>query len=308
MAMAAQLLYVPITAFTKVSTLLTYLRIFPSRTNKYFCYFFIAYTIPWAIVSFCMALFQCRPIESFWYIYKYPDRKCMNIMVLYYVSGGLNIFSDFLIYLWPAKDLAAVQISLKQRVMLISMFSMGIVICVAGVLRLYYCYVYINSYDILCKLILCAAIVALPWLMQFPGHGSVLYVIISVETSIGICCGCLPSCKPLLSKLAPRIFTSTTNSNNRSARKKASNVDGQPFPFHSLSGGIVKGEEFSIEYDDKSSAGRSMGRKDGLRVQTSTRGQSEWNAETQEGHVWIMLQDQRLTATPAIKVDGPDHA
>jgi hypothetical protein len=76
MALATQLLFVPVTAFTKVSVLLTYLRvyclvyfltqmltvagIFPSVTNKWFCYAMQAFTAAWAMAAFFLSLFQCR--------------------------------------------------------------------------------------------------------------------------------------------------------------------------------------------------------------------------------------------------------
>jgi hypothetical protein len=75
MALATQLLFVPITAFTKVSVLLTYLReycithirmhtlmltgIFPSANNKWFCYAMLAFTTAWALIAFFLSIFQC---------------------------------------------------------------------------------------------------------------------------------------------------------------------------------------------------------------------------------------------------------
>ncbi|KAF2472809.1 uncharacterized protein BDR25DRAFT_200116, partial [Lindgomyces ingoldianus] len=198
MAMATQLLFVPITGFTKVSILLTYLRIFPSNTTRWFCHILLCFTAVWAAVSFFLALFQCRPVQSYWLIAQYPDRKCMNVALLYYITGGLNILSDFLIFLWPAKDLAKIQISTRQKVTLIAMFSLGIIICIAGVCRIWYTSVYLASYDTL-------------W------NGSTLYAIIAIETSIGIVCGCLPACKPLMSKMLPQIFATSHGSNHRSS-------------------------------------------------------------------------------------------
>jgi hypothetical protein len=55
-----------------------------------------------------------------------------------------------LIFLWPAKDLASVQISLRQRITLITMFSLGVIICIAGVFRVWYVSIYIKSWDYLC--------------------------------------------------------------------------------------------------------------------------------------------------------------
>ncbi|KAF2659582.1 hypothetical protein K491DRAFT_565244, partial [Lophiostoma macrostomum CBS 122681] len=196
MAMATQLLFVPITVFTKVSILLTYLRIFPSKSAKNFCYCMLVFTVAWGISSFLAALLQCRPVQSYWLIAAYPDRKCIHIAPLYFITGGFNVLSDFLIFLFPVQDLARIRISLKQRVTLICMFTLGVLICVAGICRIWYTAVFINSYDSL-------------W------NGATLYAIVAIETSIGIMCGCLPACRPLLVKIAPHIFTSTHSSTHK---------------------------------------------------------------------------------------------
>jgi hypothetical protein len=39
---------------------LTFPGIFPSATNKKFCYFMLAFTTVWAFAAFFLALFQCR--------------------------------------------------------------------------------------------------------------------------------------------------------------------------------------------------------------------------------------------------------
>lgn len=181
----------------------------------------------------------CRPIQSYWLPAQYPNRKCIDIAALYYTTGILNVVSDFLIFLWPARDLAQIKISLKQRVTLITMFTLGILICVAGICRLWYTSVYITEYDAL-------------W------NGSTLYVIVAIETSTGIVCGCLPACKPLMTKIAPRIFKSTHSSARPSTHKKASKMDGQSFPFQTLSGGgIVKVMSVDVDYHDAESRAQS---------------------------------------------------
>ncbi|KAF2014143.1 hypothetical protein BU24DRAFT_462955 [Aaosphaeria arxii CBS 175.79] len=279
-AMATQLLFIPITALTKVSILLTYLRIFPSTTNKYFCYCMFAFTAIWSLISFFLALFQCKPIEAYWLLAKYPNRECIDIAPLFYTTGGLNILSDFLIFLWPAKDLAKIRISLKQRVTLIIMFTLGVIICVAGVCRLWYTSIYIHSYDS-------------SW------HGSTLYVIVAIETSIGIICGCIPACKPLMSKIAPRIFNSTHSSTHRSTHKKGSKFAGQSFPFQSLNGGIVVKEGYSVEYDDARS--QYQGRHTTTQVTTMAKDADAISADSQE---WIMLQDNPQDALAKVQSKG----
>ncbi|KAF2732919.1 hypothetical protein EJ04DRAFT_496088 [Polyplosphaeria fusca] len=270
MAMATQLLFVCITAFTKVSVLLTYLRIFPSQKNKYFCYAMMVFTTAWAITTFLLFLLQCEqvPVQSYWFMTAYPERKCVSIGPIYYVTGALNVFSDFLIFLWPAKDLAKIQISLKQRIILILMFTIGILVCVAGCFRIWYTWIFINTYDAL-------------W------HGCTLYVIIAIETSLGIICGCLPACKPLMSKLVPLIFTSTHSSTHRSI--KTPKLGGQSFPFQSLGGGIRKEEGFSVEYCDAGST--FEGHVTTTTNVECTRGRDEEDARSASSEEWIMLRD-----------------
>ncbi|PSN71300.1 hypothetical protein BS50DRAFT_584806 [Corynespora cassiicola Philippines] len=229
-AMSTQLNFVVITAFMKTSVLLTYLRIFISRQNKWFCYIMLSFTTVWALTSFFIALFQCTPVQSYWYIAEYPDRECIDVAPIYYVTGVLNIASDFLIFLWPARDLAKIHISFRQRVTLIIMFSLGVLICVAGVCRIWWTSIYMESYDTL-------------W------NGSTLYVIIAIETSFGICCGSLPACKPIMSKAFPRVFASTQHTSYPLSRKKPSKLDGQNFPFETITGGIIKEETYSVEYE-----------------------------------------------------------
>ncbi|KAF2628780.1 hypothetical protein BU25DRAFT_466602, partial [Macroventuria anomochaeta] len=197
MGMATQLLFTAIITLMKVAILLTYLRIFPSRLNKWFCGVMIFYTISLNVACFFITLFQCAPASTYWNIFKYIGRtKCLNIKAIYYFHSAQNTLSDFLIFLWPARDLLNVKVSLRQRVTLICMFSLGVIVCVAGVARLYYTHVYLHSYDVF-------------W------HGAETFIIMSVESSIGIACGCLPGCKPLMNRLFPRYFGSTNNSTNQ---------------------------------------------------------------------------------------------
>jgi hypothetical protein len=168
------------------------------------------------------------------------------------------------IFLWPAKDLAQVRISLKQRVTLIAMFSLGVIICVAGICRIWYTHVYINSYDALYE-------------------GATLYIIVAIETSIGIICGCLPACKPLMSKMLPHVFTSTHGSSHK---KTSTKIPGQPFPFQSLNRGITKEEAFDVQYTQAIDDG---GERGGSIIESRT--EVDGDAVSAGSCEWIMMQD-----------------
>ncbi|KAF2713200.1 hypothetical protein K504DRAFT_517170 [Pleomassaria siparia CBS 279.74] len=239
--------------------------IFPSRTNKYFCYSLLTFISIWAVAVFFISLFQCSPIQAYWQLAQYPDRKCLDMAPLFYVTGGLNTLTDFLIFLWPAKDLAKIRISLKQRVTLIAMFSLGVIICIAGICRIWYTSIYIASYDI-------------------HYEGAVLYIILAIEAGTGIVCGCLPACKPLMTKMMPRTFVSSQESTHKKSMKTG-RFPGQAFPFQSLNGGITKEAGFSVQYDDAHDAGG----KNTSSVDSQAR-MDEDNI-SQGSQDWIMMED-----------------
>ncbi|KAF2639432.1 hypothetical protein P280DRAFT_402478 [Massarina eburnea CBS 473.64] len=272
--MASQLLFVVITVFMKISVLLTYLRIFPSNTNKYFCWTMLVYVFAWGVTCFCIELLQCNPVEAYWLPLKYPNTTCMSEKLIYWITGGFNVLSDFLIFLWPAKDLSKLQVSFKQRFTLIAMFTLGFTVCIAGVCRIWYTSVYLSNWDIL-------------W------HGAGLYIMVTIENSIGIICGCIPSCRPLLSRAFPEIFSSTTHTSDGKSAKTPTEKG-----FTSLSG-------------DARSAARSLGRGDEHAdpmpsmpspVRTASR-RRDPDAISQGSEEWIMLQDR---FTSGEKLMSPD--
>jgi hypothetical protein len=144
------------------------------------------------------------------------------------------------------------------------MFSLGVIICIAGICRIFYTFVFINSYDALYE-------------------GATLYTIVAIETSIGIICGCLPACKPLMSKMLPHIFTSTRGSTQKKTGMK---VSGQPFPFQTLNGGIAKEEAFSMQYTQ---AMNDEGKRVVSGIECKT--EEEGDAVSAGSCEWIMMQD-----------------
>ncbi|KAH7067240.1 hypothetical protein BKA63DRAFT_581953 [Paraphoma chrysanthemicola] len=192
MSMAYQLMFTAVITLMKVAILLTYLKIFPSKLNKWFCRIMIVYTVVLSTIAFFFTLFQCSPVSTYWEIFKYiGTAKCLNIRAIYYFHAAQNTFSDFVIFLWPAKDLWNVKISRRQRITLTCMFSLGVIVCIAGSLRIYYTSVYLESYDVM-------------W------HGAECFIVMSVESGVGVACGCLPGCKPLMNRMFPRIFGNTS--------------------------------------------------------------------------------------------------
>jgi hypothetical protein len=56
----------------------------------------------------------------------------------------------------------------------------------------------------------------------YTGYGATTFIIMSVESGVGVVCGCLPGCKPLMNKLFPRVFGNTSQSSSR--RRPSTNM------------------------------------------------------------------------------------
>ncbi|OCK83484.1 hypothetical protein K432DRAFT_290959, partial [Lepidopterella palustris CBS 459.81] len=203
----------------KLSLCMTYLRIFPSRGNKIFCYGAILYLIGWLISCSIVEIFACRPIYASWDPTA-ADAKCISLRKYYLASGILNSVSDFLVFLWPARSLWQIQLPLKQRLGLIAVFASGCIVCVAGIVRLWYIQVVFTSSD-------------------YNWDGAIVWVATTIEVNVGIICGCLHTVKPLLAVWLPHIFGSSSGSNARNSyhnKGSRSRITGnRAFPFQTLS-------------------------------------------------------------------------
>ncbi|KAF2124781.1 hypothetical protein P153DRAFT_301177 [Dothidotthia symphoricarpi CBS 119687] len=108
----------------RISILLTYLRLFPDRTNRWLCWgLCIAQLIysTWAALSTAL---QCKPIESYWTNQEgriCRDPKTQDIVILI-----LNSTFDFITYIWPVQYLYKLQMPIQTRVELIAAFSIGL--------------------------------------------------------------------------------------------------------------------------------------------------------------------------------------
>lgn len=79
-------------------------------------------------VSFVLATtFQCSPIPYSWKQLddNYPG-SCNNIHIQGWMSAIFNIVIDLIILILPLKELYALQTTLKKKLMVMVMFSLGI--------------------------------------------------------------------------------------------------------------------------------------------------------------------------------------
>ncbi|KAK7527103.1 uncharacterized protein IWZ02DRAFT_497556 [Phyllosticta citriasiana] len=185
-------LFVPSLAITKVSICLSYLRLFPSRTNQCFCWSMIVTQTVWFVAFLVVLASACRPMSAFWKLDKQKD-KCMDLKAILLFQAFFNSVTDFLVFLWPLRIIWRIQLPLHRRIGLVVTFGFGCLGCLAGALRAYILNQYFKSND--------------PFWMT-----AALWCIIGGEGNFGVVCGCLPTLKPIMQRIFPRWFSAGSSS------------------------------------------------------------------------------------------------
>jgi len=121
------MIYITTLALCKISILLFYLRIFPSRAFRIICQTIAAATIVYTIVFLFLTLFQCTPVAYIWEGWQKASKgECRDPAVTAYVSAAINIALDFSILLLPVPWLVKLHVSLKRKLNVLLMFSIGV--------------------------------------------------------------------------------------------------------------------------------------------------------------------------------------
>jgi hypothetical protein len=136
----------------KMAFLLFYLRFATKRFRK-LVYCTMAINIVFTLIILLLYCFQCMPLDAFFNPALHPNVKCVHNSVLAFVPAAFvghlspsccaipNIFSqsiflDVVIVVLPIQSLWAIQVSMRKRLMLISIISLGGVVVMISCVRL----------------------------------------------------------------------------------------------------------------------------------------------------------------------------
>lgn len=112
---------------TKISILAFFLRVFPQQQFRKIIYGVIGICVAYGLSFVLATTFQCNPVPYSW---KQLDStyqgSCNNIHLQGWMSAICNIIIDLIILILPLKELYALQTSLKKKLMVMVMFSLGI--------------------------------------------------------------------------------------------------------------------------------------------------------------------------------------
>ncbi|KAL3420357.1 integral membrane protein [Phlyctema vagabunda] len=123
--------------------------------------------------------FQCTPLAKSW------DRSiegaCINHEVFLYFVTAYHIITDVAIFVLPIKVLIRIKRTPREKVLLYSLFSVGIIAVVIGTIRLYALHLIFSTTD--------------------PIYNTTPIIVWSlVEAALGVLCGSIPAMKPMFSR------------------------------------------------------------------------------------------------------------
>ncbi|TLD19747.1 hypothetical protein PspLS_09334 [Pyricularia sp. CBS 133598] len=171
--------------FTKASFLLQYYRVLATTRSMKRVYMGFLIVVVATCISFTfVAIFACSPISDFWSFE--AKRNCLPNFTIYYAQAGANIGTDVIIFALPLPALLKLRINGPQKLVLLGIFSLGFFATIISILRLTFLD---DSPDV-------------TWSNAISSSWS------TAELSIGLMCASLPSLRPLVGQILPRLASS----------------------------------------------------------------------------------------------------
>jgi hypothetical protein len=195
--------YVIVLGLIKVSIVLFYLELFPTKQFRTYAYLVLVYIIVSSLVIFLLTVFACSPIKAFW------DRdingKCLDVQALAYANSASAIVQDIILLILPLLFIKNLHMQRYRKIAVGLMFTVGTFGCIATFVRLQALLAFKLSLD--------------------PTWDFVPVVIwTELELAAAFVCASLPSIRVLLAKVLPtglKVVFSSGASRSRSRSHSA---------------------------------------------------------------------------------------
>ncbi|KAF1841118.1 uncharacterized protein K460DRAFT_347785 [Cucurbitaria berberidis CBS 394.84] len=170
-------------AFTRISILLSYRRIFTSDCMRISVKIALSICTVWGFAAVVIRLFSCIPINALWDISKKPIAKCFDEKAFFILNAGINIATNLTVAILPIKAIWNLRIPRGQRTVLVANLSIGWFICIVSGIRLQ------------------AFLQAFKHPLDRTFYDSITICWTAIELNLAIACACIPSLKALLKKI-----------------------------------------------------------------------------------------------------------
>ncbi|KAF1831964.1 hypothetical protein BDW02DRAFT_504140 [Decorospora gaudefroyi] len=194
-----EVFYFMAVALTKMSFLCFCLRIFPRVELRRTVYILLAVCLAYGIAFTITCLFNCTPVSYIWTSWDGEHTgRCINFHIFAWAHAGINIVLDVIVLAVPIPELLRLSLSLKKKMFIIMMFSIGIFTTIVSIIRLQSLVQFATSTN--------------PTYDNVPtAYWSVL------EAFLGIFCICMPALRRFLARSFPRCFGSTQQNSDSGA-------------------------------------------------------------------------------------------
>ncbi|OLN87826.1 hypothetical protein CCHL11_00535 [Colletotrichum chlorophyti] len=189
--LAFECIYVTAVMFVKISLLLMYRRIFPSRGFKIAVMILGGLTIAWWIAIVLVCVFQCTPVSKAYM--PWIEGTCIDLKASFIGNAIPNIMTDVAILCLPINQVWKLQVTLAQRLSLCFMFLLGGFVLFASIYR----FTTIMQFEIADTTWTLAT--ACTWCV--------------VECACGVISACLPTLRPLMVKISSQFGSMATKYN-----------------------------------------------------------------------------------------------
>ncbi|CZR51053.1 uncharacterized protein PAC_00928 [Phialocephala subalpina] len=119
----------------KTAFLLFYLR-FAVKGFRVLVFCTMGLNTLFTVITWLVYCFQCIPLDAFFNKAAHPEVKCLDNSILAFVPAAFSILIDIFIVILPIRPLWEIQVSLRKRLTLISIVSLGGIVVVISLVRL----------------------------------------------------------------------------------------------------------------------------------------------------------------------------
>ncbi|KAJ5570470.1 Major facilitator superfamily domain general substrate transporter [Penicillium hispanicum] len=212
---AFTVLYNPALMAVKTSILVFYLTLTRNqKVSRWANYVTLAVVNAAGLALTMVNVFQCRPVSAA-FLSSIPSyAHCTDILTLYLSSSPVNIITDLAILFLPMPILTHMRLPYKQKVILVITFSFGFFVAVVDVIRIAFLQQAATSRSLALKSIHLQNVGG----GDFSWFASLSFMWSVVEVNVSIICGCVPSLKPLVARLMPKLIRDTDDVSYSSPR------------------------------------------------------------------------------------------
>ncbi|OJD19757.1 hypothetical protein AJ78_00256 [Emergomyces pasteurianus Ep9510] len=184
---------------TKASISLQYRRIFPGSRIRIVCNGAIVFIVLYGMWVVLGSFLICIPVQKFWD--DTVEGSCMSRDGLWLSTAIVHIVTDIILLMMPMPILVRLNLPRRQRIALVLVFALGGFVCVTSGLRLKSLRQVARADDIVRD-----NAAAATWS--------------AIECNVAIVCCSLPTLRPLVARIFPHIFSSSTCDYGRQYKQK----------------------------------------------------------------------------------------